>query len=87
MTDKQLAELCDEYSLAARTEASCRDRMIKYAPKLLKELADKVSLRGVARLIGKSPTYLSQVLNKQISVSPDTFALLVELKARTSQTE
>jgi hypothetical protein len=70
--------------LAAKTEESCRDRMIKYAPKLLKELADEISLRGVARLIGKSPTYLSQVMNKQISVSPDTFVLLVELKVRTS---
>lgn len=87
MTDKQLAELCDEYSLAAKTESACRDRMVKYAPKLIKELAAEISLRGVARLIGRSPTYLSQVLNKQVSISPDTFSLLVELKARTSQTE
>lgn len=85
MTDKQLSELCHEYTSAAKTAASCRDRMVKYAPKLLKELVDEVSLRGVARLIGRSPTYLSQVLNKQVSVSPETFALLVELKSRNSQ--
>ena len=85
MTDKQLSELCHEYASATTAVAVCRDRMVKYAPKLLKELVDEVSLRGVARLIGRSPTYLSQVLDKQVSVSPETFALLVELKARNSQ--
>jgi len=46
---------------------------------MLQDLFGVFSLRQVARKTNRSPTYISQIANGHIGVSPETYILLVDL--------
>ena len=50
-------------------------------PRLIQRLMKDHSLREIARLSELSPTYLSNVLNERISISPGAFVTLSYLES------
>ena len=51
-------------------------------PELIAELTRTISLRELARRSGLSPTYLSQVANGKVVVSPGAYVRLAGLEAQ-----
>ena len=49
------------------------------APRVIAELRKQMSLRQIARRIGRSPTYVSMVANSLVVCSDDVYVALVEL--------
>ena len=50
-----------------------------YAAMFIGDLMQKMSLRQIARRVKRSPTYISQVLNRRSICSMETFKALDEL--------
>lgn len=84
-TAEQLAAVCSDYEtqrLRTRTALS------RHVPGLIRQLmADGLSLRQIALAVGKSPTYLSQIMNEQQRPSPAVGAALAKLAMERAKHE
>lgn len=60
-----------------------REGLWHEGPNLVDKLMRRWSLREAARRSGLSPTYLSQVLNSNVIISPGAFVALAELERKT----
>lgn len=56
------------------------DGLSMHGPDLIARLTRTISLRELARRTGLSPTYLSQVANAKVTISPGAFVQIASLE-------
>lgn len=80
-----LAAVCSDYETQRRRT---RTALARHVPRLIRQLMiDGLSLRQIALAVGKSPTYLSQIMNEQQRPSPAVGAALAKLAMERAKHE
>lgn len=73
-------KIAQELELAKVQYIDVKRRMVRHAPKLVSEICQRMSLRDLAKRVGKSPTYISQIATEKIECSDETYFALCSVE-------